>query len=61
MKFLFLWGLCRGCGLCALGCPYAFDFIKQDWESILKNHNFGNFEEHFFFKDYVRLLKAKKL
>jgi ubiquinone/menaquinone biosynthesis C-methylase UbiE len=43
-----------------LECPYAFDFIKRDWKQILINHNFANFEEFFFFKGYVRLLKAKK-
>jgi ubiquinone/menaquinone biosynthesis C-methylase UbiE len=42
-------------------CPYAFDFIKRDWKQILANHNFGDFEEFLFFKDYVRLLKASKL
>ncbi|PIU67585.1 MAG: hypothetical protein COS84_04460 [Armatimonadetes bacterium CG07_land_8_20_14_0_80_40_9] len=42
-------------------CPYAFDFIKRDWKQILTNHNFDGFEEHFFFKGFVRLLKAKKL
>ena len=41
-------------------CPYAFDFIERDWKQILANHNFSDFEEYFFFKDYVRLLKAKK-
>jgi len=42
-------------------CPYAFDFIERDWKSILANNNFGSFKEFFFFKNYVRLLKAKKL
>ena len=42
-------------------CPYVFDFIGRDWKQILANHNFGDFEEFFFFKDYVRLLEAKKL
>ena len=41
-------------------CPYAFDFIERDWEHILENHDFCGFEEFFFFKDYVRLLKAQK-
>jgi ubiquinone/menaquinone biosynthesis C-methylase UbiE len=41
-------------------CPYAFDFIQQDWKQILANHNFDGFEENFFFKGYLRLLKAKK-
>ena len=42
-------------------CSYAFDFIGRDWKQILANHNFGGFEEFLFFKDYVRLLEAKKL
>ena len=42
-------------------CPYAFDFIKRDWKQILTNHNFDGFEEYFFFKGYLRLLKAKKI
>ena len=42
-------------------CPYAFDFIKRDWKRKLANSNFGNFEEFFFFKGSVRLLKAEKL
>ena len=41
-------------------CPYAFDFIERDWKHILENHAFGGFEEFFFFKNYVRLLKARK-
>jgi ubiquinone/menaquinone biosynthesis C-methylase UbiE len=41
-------------------CTYAFDFIKRDWKRILGAHDFGDFEEFFFFKDYVRLLAAKK-
>ena len=42
-------------------CPYAFDFIERDWKRILANNNFGSFKEFLFFKNYVRLLKAKKL
>ena len=42
-------------------CKYAFDFIERDWKQILSDHNFAGFEEFLFFKDYVRLLKAKKL
>ena len=42
-------------------CPYAFDFIKRDWKQILTNHSFSEFEEFFFFKNYVRLLEAKKM
>jgi ubiquinone/menaquinone biosynthesis C-methylase UbiE len=41
-------------------CPYAFDFIERDWKQILANYNFADFEQFLFFKDYVRLLEAKK-
>jgi ubiquinone/menaquinone biosynthesis C-methylase UbiE/predicted Fe-Mo cluster-binding NifX family protein len=41
-------------------CPYAFDFIERDWKQILESNNFSGFEEFYFFRDYVRLLKAKK-
>jgi ubiquinone/menaquinone biosynthesis C-methylase UbiE len=41
-------------------CPYAFDFIARDWQRILTDFNFHDFEEHFFAKNYVRLLKAEK-
>ncbi|NQT26069.1 class I SAM-dependent methyltransferase [candidate division KSB1 bacterium] len=42
-------------------CKYAFDFIERDWKRILTGYHFSGFEEFFFFKNYVRLLKAKKL
>ena len=42
-------------------CPYAFDFIRRDWKQILAGYNFGEFKEYCFFKNYIRLLKAKKL
>ncbi|MCD4782667.1 MAG: class I SAM-dependent methyltransferase [Candidatus Eremiobacteraeota bacterium] len=41
-------------------CKYAFDFIKRDWKQILTNYNFSDFDELFFFKNYVRLLKARE-
>ena len=41
-------------------CKYAFDFIERDWKQILKGYQFPEFEEFFFFKNYVRLLKAQK-
>jgi len=44
----------------AIECKYAFDYIERDWKNILKDYGFGNFEETFYFKHYVRLLKAKK-
>ena len=40
---------------------YAFDFIEIDWEQVLGSNNFTGFEEFLFLKDYVRLLKAKKV
>jgi len=42
-------------------CPYAFDFIEKDWKKILSNEGFNYFEEHLFFKKFIRLLKAKKI
>jgi ubiquinone/menaquinone biosynthesis C-methylase UbiE/predicted Fe-Mo cluster-binding NifX family protein len=44
----------------SIECKYAFDFIERDWKHILKSYQFAEFEEFFFFKNYVRLLKAKK-
>jgi len=42
-------------------CKYAFDYIERDWKSILKESGFANFEESFYLKKYVRLLKAVKI
>ena len=42
-------------------CPYAYDFIKRDWREILLSNGFNNFEEHLFFKNYVRLVKIVKI
>ena len=41
-------------------CKYAFDFIERDWKSILKDYGFNDFHETYYFKKYVRLLKAVK-
>ena len=41
-------------------CKYAFDFIERDWKAILKDYGFTDFNETFYFKKYVRLLKAVK-
>ncbi|WP_281951846.1 class I SAM-dependent methyltransferase [Nitrosophilus kaiyonis] len=41
-------------------CPLAEDFIKRDIKTVLKNFGFKNFDEYFYFRKYVRLLKAKK-
>ncbi len=44
----------------AVECKYAFDFIEKNWQNILAEYGFTNFEEKFFLKHYVRLLSAKK-
>ena len=41
-------------------CPYAFDFIKKDLKRLLTEAGFTNFQEHFFFNRFVRLLSAVK-
>ena len=41
-------------------CKYAFDYIERDWKTILKEARFADFEESFYLKKYVRLLKAVK-
>jgi demethylmenaquinone methyltransferase/2-methoxy-6-polyprenyl-1,4-benzoquinol methylase len=41
-------------------CKYAFDYIERDWKAILTETGFASFEEHFYLKKYVRLLKAVK-
>lgn len=41
-------------------CKYAFDYIKRDWKNLLADYGFSEFQEHYFFKHYVRLLIAKK-
>jgi len=42
-------------------CPYAFDFIEKDWESIMTGLNFSDFETKLYFHGYMRLLRAKKI
>ncbi len=42
-------------------CKYAFDYIKRDWKGLLREYGFSDFQEHFFFKKYVRLLIANKV
>lgn len=44
----------------AIECKYAFDYIRRDWKSILKEKGFRDFTEHFYLKKYMRLLKAVK-
>jgi demethylmenaquinone methyltransferase/2-methoxy-6-polyprenyl-1,4-benzoquinol methylase len=41
-------------------CKYAFDFIEKDWKNILGENGFIDFTESFYFRNYVRLLKAIK-
>ena len=41
-------------------CEYAFDHIERNWKNILENHGFGGFKEHFWLKNYIRLLEASK-
>ncbi len=43
-----------------LECPLAEDFIKRDWKSILKEFGFKSFDEYYFYRNYIRLLIAKK-
>jgi demethylmenaquinone methyltransferase/2-methoxy-6-polyprenyl-1,4-benzoquinol methylase len=45
----------------SIECKYAFDYIKRDWKAILNKQGFDNFKEHFYLKNYVRLLKAVKI
>jgi len=41
-------------------CPYAFDFIEKDWESIFSRLKFNQFESKFYFRGYIRLFRARK-
>jgi ubiquinone/menaquinone biosynthesis C-methylase UbiE len=41
-------------------CEYAFDFVERDWKKILTEAGFIDFDEHFWFKKYIRLLISKK-
>ena len=42
-------------------CKYAFDYIERDWKLILKDYGFNDFQEVYYLKKYVRLLKATKV
>jgi len=44
----------------AVECKYAFDFIERDWKSILGENGFVDFREHFYLRNYMRLLEAVK-
>ena len=41
-------------------CKYAYDYIKRDWKQILADYHFGEFEETYFIKNYLRMLKGVK-
>ena len=41
-------------------CPLAEDFIKRDTKEMLASFGFSDFGERFYFKNYLRLLLAKK-
>jgi len=40
-------------------CSYALDFIEFDWEKILEGFGFQVEGKKFYFRNYLRLLKAK--
>jgi demethylmenaquinone methyltransferase/2-methoxy-6-polyprenyl-1,4-benzoquinol methylase len=42
-------------------CKYAFDYIEKDWKTILPRYGFGHFDEDFFIRGHLRLLKAEKI
>ena len=42
-------------------CPLAHDYLKVDWKKTLSGWGFSQFEEHFFFKRTMRLLKEVKI
>jgi len=41
-------------------CQLAVEFLELDIKEMLRSQGFSNFEEEFFFKRYLRLLKATK-
>jgi len=41
-------------------CPLAEDYINRDTKAMLASFGFSDFKEHFYFKNYLRLLLAKK-
>jgi len=40
-------------------CPYAYDFVERDWETLLKLKGLEKVSEDFYFFTYVRLLKTR--
>ncbi len=44
-----------------LECPLASDFINRDLKDMLSKYNFQDFKVKTYFKNHLRLLKAKKV
>ncbi len=44
-----------------LECDLASEFLSYNWEKILSDHGFGEFEENTFFGKKVRILKSTRL
>jgi len=40
-------------------CPLATDFVRRDWQEILRSYGFTRFRSHFYYFGAVRLLAAK--
>ena len=43
-----------------LECPLATDFVRRDWQVVLREQGFGDFQAHRYYFGYVRLLTARK-
>ena len=41
-------------------CPLATDFVRRDWQEILRSYGFTRFASHFYYFGIVRLLIANK-
>lgn len=52
-SFLFRWFFQK------FECRLALDYLKVDWKKKLSVFGFGKFEETFYFKHIIRLLKAE--
>ena len=44
-----------------LECPLATDFVRRDWQAILRERGFGDFQVHRYYFGYLRLLAARKM
>ena len=53
-SFLFRWVFKK------FECPLALKYLKVDWKQRLSEWGFGEFDEYFFIKKIIRLLKAEK-